>query len=89
MKYPKRVNIYEFWDFVSKARESLTQFLFLCDKCALPVYIKFKKCVGYVLSHCITSSMPMVLAVQVGSTSLILHVTILWIWLPEDHCNIV
>ena len=71
------------------ARKSLTQFLFLYDKCALPVYIKFKKCVGYELSHCITSFMPMVLAVQVGSTSLILHVTILWIWLPENHCNIV
>ena len=71
------------------ARKSLTQFLFLCDKCALPMYIKLKKCVGYVLSHCITSFMPMVLAVQVGSTSLILHVTILWIWLPKGHCNIV
>ena len=64
------------------ARKSLTQFLFLCEKCALPMYIKLKKCV----MCCRTTLpvfMPMVLAVQVGSTPLILHVTILWIWLPR------
>ena len=51
--------------------------------------LDIKKIVSYVLSNGVTNFTTVVLGVKVSSASFIIHVTVLWLWFPLVHSEVV